>query len=337
MMMSVVAQKGPEVGSILLPPPRVLRPQVRPKRSYSFSLCLMTSSECPRQPSSSYFFLCTHLQALLLFINFTERKKDMSSRGRSTSRTLALAGGAAVTRRMVGDLYTLAKRRVTKTKPKARSPITGLSKISLTKRYLRDQADELRGANQLHFTSVLEGLQQGTGINDRLRQQIYVKDVSVNLHFQASAGSNPFVPQITRWALVSAKGRRIPFTSNDMGEDLFLGHNTARYVNFSSIANAMHKHTYALNREQWDVHAEGRFTLKLPNNALNGSGEVYKVVQKTISVNKVVYFDAADASLPQNGIYFIFWFNQPFYNAIAADATTTQRATITFVSRFLEP
>lgn len=257
------------------------------------------------------------------------------NRGRPASRTLALAGGAAVTRRIVGDLYTMAKRRVTKSKPKSRSPVTGISKVSLTKRYLRDQIDETRGANQLHFSSVLEGLLQGTGINDRLRQQIYVKDVTVSLFSQPVL--IPTTVHYFRWALVSAKGRRIPLTSNDMGEDLFLGQQTARYVNFSSIANAMHKHTYGINREQWNVHAEGKHVLKPLNQLWNGSGEIFLNVKKTIPINKVVYFDAADASLPQNGIYFAFWFNQPFYNAIAADATNTERTTITYVTRFIEP
>jgi len=266
----------------------------------------------------------------------------MVQQRRNYAYTLAGAAGMSAARTIGRAAVNYAGRMATGRRKSSYSRYNrvprlppGLSIVPPTKKYMVNFPDQTRGSNELHYVNFTDGLSQGDAINDRLRQTIYVKSVRLSWFVQSAAVQSGNVAMLCRWAIVQPKGRRIFATSNDIGEDFFCGLQTSRYVNFSSIANAMHKHTFLINREAWTVHAEGRFSLKGYQQTYNGAGEAYRSIDKVVKVNSKLYFDTIDGP-SQNGVYFVFWFNQPYYNAIAADPLTTTRSTIQTTCNFIE-
>lgn len=197
------------------------------------------------------------------------------------------------------------------------------SRLAIAKRATFDFLPSLRQGNTLVLMN-LGAIDQGDAINDRERQVIFVSGVKINFF----ARNNISKPLFCNWALIQMKHTAAAPTITDVGAEMFRGTGTTRAVNFGSISDAYHKHTYTLNSEKYDVHMQGRFTLN-PYAAedFGASDDVWKSVEHYVPIGRKLYYDGLLSTDCTNPLLFITWCN-------AWDVQTAAAATDQWDTRF---
>lgn len=208
--------------------------------------------------------------------------------------------------------YQLREIRKAKSNTRVSRATRSFKDVPRSKRYLYDAP--VTGASQavgtLYQQDLTRSITQGDGINQRLRQLIYVKSVKLSL-FVENINTEKILNY--RWALLSMKGSHGPFL--DVDPDFYLGTSSSRYVAHSSVGNGMHHMSYPLNRDKFTVFAEGKKTLA-PKGLATNTGDIssFLYLNEYIPVGQRVDYDGTSVNTAKSPIYLVWWVSHPDRN-----------------------
>lgn len=179
---------------------------------------------------------------------------------------------------------------------------------TINKRNVQDIAYRL-GDTATKNAIEITRLSQGDDINQRERQEIFYKGVKTFFHIRnIDVDSDPL---LVRWCLVQLKGQACGVI--DLNSDFYNGAGTKRFLDFESVNNPLHHMTYSINKQKWDVLAEGQKQLC---KAATGTSD-QRIEESTLSMNeyfpigkRVMYQGTLNSSC-QNPIYFMWWVTKP--------------------------
>lgn len=179
------------------------------------------------------------------------------------------------------------------------------SRIALSKRHQDSYSVATRSGNEL-TTLNLTLIDQGSDINNRERQVIYVRGVRFTWFVKNTVAK----PMFANWALIELKYTNGLPSLSEMKSEFFRGHFSVRASDFDSVGTAIRKHNYGINTDKYIVHAQGKFTLA-PNTSTgfqSGTANNWKKVEEYVKINKKIkYDDATDTAV--NPLYFVSWVN----------------------------
>ena len=204
--------------------------------------------------------------------------------------------------------YELKQIRMAKSSSSASYAASRYQDKVVTKRHVSNGAYALYDTFNLYNES-LTVIGQGDDINNRLRQEIFVKGITTMLYAQNVA--TDFDPLLFRWAIVKLKGQICGSLSTD--QEFYKGSNAQRYADFSSVTNPLHHMMYSINRTKWDVLAEGQKELQRPNSTTSGRIDPSNtlLMKQYIPVGKKIMYNSTLSSSCETPIFFFFWVTRP--------------------------
>lgn len=247
----------------------------------------------------------------------------MSARGLGYT---ALAAGLSTAGRQAGrDIYNyvrpmkktpMNRRKRTWTRKKRSSTVSRA--LTSSKRY----QDTINGTSRLGHSlneNHLTNLSQGTTLDDRERQQVFVKGVKIagwmdTLAAQSSASRLI----VARCALVQAKYSQ--FTTYTMDKDFFQGMVNTNATDFTSHSNGLNTLTLPINRRKLNVIREWKMSLN-ENAGYFESQPKHRFFEEYVPINKMVTYDGTSNADVDNPIYFVWWYEYPDHAAAGATAT----------------
>lgn len=247
----------------------------------------------------------------------------------------------AVKRKLAGpswsqfNAYELDQIKKAKSFVRVNRLATNFSQKNFTKRHLGDATAATRNGNQLYAANLCDNIVQGDNVNDRQRQVIFVKGVTISLYLR---NVDETTPVNMRWCVLMAKGAG-PVTVND---NFYRGAGVQRYVNFDDVSNGLHHMTYPINRDKFKVLAEGKYSLapsRTPVSTVSyysGSQPSHMQLQRYIPVGEKIEFDGTSAGAGLQTLWFCYWATGPAYNLLAPKVAQITSALHTLV-HFVDP
>jgi hypothetical protein len=194
--------------------------------------------------------------------------------------------------------------------------------VGLPKNYSTSKTTESQIPNEITrlrhviFSRALISVGIGTGINQRLRDSIYVAGIKIDAHFNLTHTGPCFV----NWAVVSARANVAGNTINANTPDFFRDYTDERAWNADaanktgiSWANA------TINTDRFTVLKRGKFLLTPDGNDYKyGSGQ--KTMSCYVKLGRMFTFDDAIGGC-EDQVHFVTWWADPnggsFFNQFA--------------------
>lgn len=193
----------------------------------------------------------------------------------------------------------------------------------MSKRVKDDRGWGTKDNNIVYVNTPVPNISQGTNINQRDRQQIWLEGMKVNLHVVNKRTASAAV---VRWACLSYKGLQNTLATADIKTDMFYGNLSLRYVDFDDISDPMHKAQYSINRDKYIVHAEGTF--ELGGKPAGSAGQAvsdtknFHTLTRYIPIKRKITYDGSTGADFENMTFFCYWVNTYDTDIAVADVNS---------------
>jgi len=178
-------------------------------------------------------------------------------------------------------------------------------------------------SRKLHalYDDNLTDIAQGADLNDRERQQIFVRGIKLNIWtaitfpYVDTTNLDQFDLCVLRCVVAINRYRDEDYTVNGLDADasLFKGFNQLSTTGFSTHSNGLNTLTLPINSRKWQVLADFKQTL----GAISGNPEqpIQTTIEKWIPVNKKLTYRSTAGDTGNNPIIVLWWYENPNYTA----------------------
>lgn len=234
------------------------------------------------------------------------------------------------------DLYYQGKRAVRSLtygkKTKARKPaytrVPALPRSFQSLKHFQHTRNVTSRKLHALYDDNLTDIAQGADLNDRERQQIFVRGIKLNVYTRIqypyvdvdNLGSTDIC--YLRCVVALNRYRDDDYTVNgaDGDESLFKGFNQLSTTSFSSHSNGLNTLTLPINTRKWQVLAD----FKQPLNTVSGNSAqpIATIIEKWIPVNKKLTYRNTAGNTGNNPIIVLWWYETPNYSSSGSTPLT---------------
>lgn len=166
-------------------------------------------------------------------------------------------------------------------------------------------------------------ISRGDNLSQRTRDVIRVRGCRMSHWIRLDGTQDKFM----RALVVRLKHSDGEQSASALGDNFFRGSTDNRSVNYDSISVHMHKMTYPVNTDKYEVLHD-----KLHHLRADASTK-HKMLDTYTKCNRTCHFDNINASSSQNGIYYVYFFLDP-NSASTAITTLAGRTSSTHITMF---
>lgn len=255
----------------------------------------------------------------------TNLKDKMAPRSLN-SLPYMLAGMAAK------DLYRSGRKYLTAPYSKKRRTATAKRKTAVPRMltaYKRHQETINGSSRKIHalYDELVSAIPQGSDLNERERQQIFVRSVNVN-HYclaQDTVDTPVLGFVICRMVVAQLRYQDDDYTpgGTDASRDLFTGMVADATTDFGVHSNGLNSLTLPINHRKWRVFMDKKYKMS-PRNATSESSGVYNnalVIEENVPINQKIYFNGTGSSSCSNPIVLLYWYENPTWASLGASTT----------------
>ena len=174
------------------------------------------------------------------------------------------------------------------------------SQLSAMKRHLESLSVANYNSNFLYVMNCT-AIPQTFQIDARERQAVFVRKLDICQWIRNDSTNN----MGHRLIVVRVKNSSGALDQTGAEENLFRGNVTNRAINFSAVADGLHRLYYPINTDKYEVLHDEKFIL---GQSTDNANEKQKYIRRIVPVNKLVHFDNVNQDSAQDGIYiFRIW------------------------------
>lgn len=232
------------------------------------------------------------------------------------------------------DLYRGGKKAIsrysTRKKP-VRGGKSGNQQQAVVQRVLtsvkRHQETNNVTSRKLHalYDDLITAIPQGDAINQRERQQIFVRGVKLAMYCQVSPTTDLPSTNMCTLRVVLAQYRYVDSNYTvggaDANDDLFKGMLADSVTGFTVHSNGLNSLTLPINSRKWKVFFDRKYSLKA-DSGYNATMPNVRTIEEYIPVNQKVVFEGTGSTENNNPLVLLWWYETPNWSA-AGESTTT--------------
>lgn len=247
----------------------------------------------------------------------------------STAKRLGMLAAGYATR----DAYKYGKRLVTGAKSRKntraviyRSPRNpGGRSLTALKRFQDTVNVTSRKLHALHYNECTN-IPSGTDINDRERQQIFIRGLKLNFHaiVDTSLTTDLAVRHGAVMRVVVAQQRHADTVNHGQSEveaQLFKGMGISSVTNFDAHSNGLNSITLPINTRKWKVFFDRKYHLVQTSGYAGPDRHSYVFQEQWIPINQKAYYNGTLPGYCENPIMVLWWYENPQWSA-AGESTT---------------